>query len=798
MKFVQMARRVGAAALAAALLATAVGCGSKTAGSTPQGAAAPAKTAEDDPSAATSTGNTATSPMGRWVEEKVALDENITPYGAPQPMDDGSLVLYGEDGKTIYRYISQDDGASWLQTPTNWADLAGDIPPLMATAPDGAVLFNTYEQGGMRTYLKEAGSDTPTELTLPEGLDSINQMTILDPDTVLISGSTKSSERPANGMEAEGDAGTDAEGNPVYYSPVCAVYDLHLQNKRLDLTNPLGGSVSFYNSPVSIDFVSGPAADRSAAGWQFYQITYTESGAALQTVDETGTAQTVFENLPSARDAAFGAAADKDGSYYYFSPDGIYRVAKGGSLAELVFEATTFQMGVSGVLCRGLSHSENGSFFALLANMGTNEATLYRYYYDETLPAAPADGLVVWSLEDNQTVRAAIVQLAAEHPEIGVEYQAALASGVTKTDAISTLNAELLAGSGPDVLILDGLDYKAYQQKGLLADYSASVDTAALLPNIVAPFLGSDGSVTVLPARFSVPMVYSDNGETAQLNSLAALQAAILACPPRPAMDSEDHAYYENRAPGQRYGMSFLTAADLLDFTLQSAAPAIWDGSSLNTDAVREVLGFVQGVANYYGMKDYKKEPQINGVSGGGEGSDAVTQWDGGYEYGLTGGAAYGRGVLQTPAFLGDIRRTQGDAGTVAVVQPGPTAGAYLPGTLAAVNASSQKQEQAGAFLSALFSETVQELYQEDGCPVRQTALAASIARNQSAITKGGYTGDVQALFATLQTPVLPLDEEIHAALLQAANALVDGTKTLDDAVTEVQNALTLYLSEKQ
>ena len=45
-------------------------------------------------------------------------------------------------------------------------------------------------------------------------------------------------------------------------------------------------------------------------------------------------------------------------------------------------------------------------------------------------------------------------------------------SSVTMTDALKTLNTEIMAGKGPDLLLLDGMPISSYEEKGILADIS--------------------------------------------------------------------------------------------------------------------------------------------------------------------------------------------------------------------------------------------------------------------------------------------------------------------------------------
>lgn len=43
---------------------------------------------------------------------------------------------------------------------------------------------------------------------------------------------------------------------------------------------------------------------------------------------------------------------------------------------------------------------------------------------------------------------------------------------MTEADALRTLNTEILAGSGPDILRLDGMSTKSYLEKDVLLDLS--------------------------------------------------------------------------------------------------------------------------------------------------------------------------------------------------------------------------------------------------------------------------------------------------------------------------------------
>ena len=82
---------------------------------------------------------------------------------------------------------------------------------------------------------------------------------------------------------------------------------------------------------------------------------------------------------------------------------------------------------------------------------------------------------------------------------------------VTSTDALKNLNTEIMAGNGPDVLILDGIPTDTYTEKGMLADISGILDKTeeadGLLQNIRNAYVEEDGSQYVMPVRFAIPMI---------------------------------------------------------------------------------------------------------------------------------------------------------------------------------------------------------------------------------------------------------------------------------------------------
>lgn len=748
-------KRIAAGMLAAVLTAALAGCGK-----TPVSSAGGQDTFEPD---------SAVSTTGAWREEEVTPDENARSYKTPVTLADGSVrMLEAGADNTLHLLTSADNGATWQEIDVDWQPAGAESFGVCRMLPDGGCFVTAVkEENGQRkesywTLDPETGALDP--VTLPENIVQLSDAYPLGGDSLLLLGMSlvpASADAPAVLVDENGMMKTTSPWKLDLATGAC--------EELTALTNTLQGSI-----------ISGMAADPSQPG-AFYHLSYGGEGTQLLYTDLNGTTSVRMESLPGTN--AFAACADEEGNYYYTSQDGIYRLVSGGTLAELVVDGAGTRLTGEDTVPMGLALCPDGSFLMI-----TGDSRVYRYYWDADAPAEEnTAALTVWSLENNDTVRAAIEVYEQQNPGLTVTYQVAMEDGATtREDALSALNTALLAGSGPDVLILDGLDWQAYRDKGLLADLSEWVGLSTLQSNLVDPFREQEG-VFVLPARFSVPVLCGAPEDLAGLDSLDALAEYLLQLPARPAWDCTSADYYEQLE--QPYGLGFVSVEQLLDFVLDSSAAALTE-DGVNGDAVEAVLKFVQQVGSYYGMENYKGLLSNGVISGGSEGQ-SVSYGDGSYECFSTGNAVLAWEEMLTPSYLTAVRK---DLEGVSLIQrPGLVQGAYTPRTLAAVCADAS--EEAGGFIAILFGSEVQASWQQDGMPVRADALQSSIEAN---CPDPEARQNVQALIDALQTPVTQPDDTVRDALLQNANALIAGDVTLEQARTGVEDALNLYLAEQE
>ncbi len=128
---------------------------------------------------------------------------------------------------------------------------------------------------------------------------------------------------------------------------------------------------------------------------------------------------------------------------------------------------------------------------------------------------------------------------------------------------------------------------------------------------------------------------------------------------------------------------------------------------------------------------------------------------------------------------------------------PGLTEGLYQPEVLLAVNAASEHAELGKEFVSYALSMEIQQYTYGDGMPVLRAAMDQQLDYFASYAEKYGWDiAMLDDLFDTLTTPVV-LDGGVYEDVLYTVGDYLRGEATLDEAVSQVREALALRLAEQ-
>ena len=221
--------------------------------------------------------------------------------------------------------------------------------------------------------------------------------------------------------------------------------------------------------------------------------------------------------------------SDEDG-ILYVNRGGMYLYYPGGTMVEQLFEGQETSVGLPETGLMDVETDEEGRVYLAASDVSSEKpkGKIYCYQFDGEASVAETE-LEIYTLLTDPYIEQAAVMFQKEHPEIRIEIQEGMTGkdGVTATDAIKNLNTEIMAGEGPDVMLLDGLLEEDYIEKGMLEDISGIVESAGILENIRDVYTEEDGAVYRMPLRFGIPMIAGKAEDVDMVDDLASLKDMV-------------------------------------------------------------------------------------------------------------------------------------------------------------------------------------------------------------------------------------------------------------------------------
>ena len=480
-----------------------------------------------------------------------------------------------------------------------------------------------------------------------------------------------------------------------------------------------------------------------------------------------------------------------EGFLYAAGASGLYRISQDGTVWEQLIDGSLNSMGRQDIYLKRFAKGADGDFYGIYTNY--DKAHLFRYYFDETADAVPAQTLTIYALRDHATVRQAAAIFQKENPGIRVDYRIAVEDPreAVSEDVIRALNTELLNGGGADILILDGLPAEIYKKKGILADLSGTLSDmrASLLPNLLSNYLDEEGKCYYLPARVMTPVMFGSRAGCEALTSLDKM-ASYAGDTPLFAPD-----LYEN----------------ILRFTAYTCYEEIFEPSGKIRDgALLRWLLAVKSAGGRGQAKTSFNESEMDRLS-----VDNSVFLDGfarQCDYNLALGRSSAAAELLTS--LDDVMLPF--AAVEMLSCEVPVSGlkkTFAPSVAAGINASSGNQEAAGAFLRVLFGDEVQRESLGDGFAVRTDSLESWADMEKDISTSTSMRGtDVRLdgkwpdrqkrenIIGIVRLASVPaaVDESILQIVADGSKAYFEGTESAEQAAEAIGNKLQLMYSERE
>lgn len=735
--------------------------------------------------------------MGRYVEGEQNLSGRISGYRSRLcGLEDENLLI--ADGIMDF-IISADGGASWETDERDWKTRMMDENVYVMDIAVGrdntaAVLYDTVRSGknAEADGGEESGADAFTwkpELTVfkPDGIQiQAGEIPVTEedryPDRVFVSdtGRTFVTTYGPNLYEIKEDGSSEVyltlEGRPTL---------IQFQGNLMIIDGDNYEGLILYDmerkeyieDEILNDFVNENYKNRTSNGGSFYDLYF----------------------FPGEENVLY-LSGDK----------GLHRHVIGGSAIEQVVDGQLSSFSNPSYGIKGAAALKNSEFAVLFT-----EGRFVRFTYNPDIPTVPQETVKVYSLRSNNTIRQAVTDFQARYPESYVEYRVGIEDGsaATRDDALKNLNTEIMAGEGPDVLIMDNLPMDSYIEKGMLLDLNPVIDSLsgedALFDNLVDAFRNG-GKLYAVPCEIGIPIIAGDASYLPEEKNLAGVAGMV------------EKLRQDN--PGENILDICSEKGVLKTFTMISAPYWKTDAGAVDTEAVRDY--FIQAKRIY--------DAQMDGVPGEDiRNYEETMEWLTGvfgFDYEESGYARYGidymnyvqgRKQMITGTILGNYdlaaalscARMEGyEESKVALMDEA----IFYPQTIVSVSAASANKEQAEAFLRLLLgTENQSNLY--NGLPVNIEAFRQ--IQNEDVDGEGPYStvsmidedGNVtelgiywldeeqkamcEAWIRAMHTPYIE-DDLLEQIVCEEGIRYLQDTQSLEEAVSAVETRAALYMAE--
>ena len=702
---------------------------------------------------------------GRFIESKVALPEEINSILRFKALSDGTLEIVGQDADySIYVVKSSDGGGNWETTPLEDISYSN-----VAVAEDGTVAFLHYTENGLcPDTIVDADASCLSLSYEMSGEDAFVSFAAFDRKKQLI---VRNTEGGLYGIDCtDGSKTVTFEIDEDTYIPY---FDVVGTNCYIVTSDKV----------LCYDTTTGKETDELTA--------LTEQICSDDNL--------VYRNTDTGLPVTF-AKAENDNSIIFADYKGIFHYTTGGAVVEELVQGEQTALSNSGAIFYGVYMQDETHLF--VAGNNGMEGALYSYTYAADASANLNQELNIYALQDSDTLRQAVNIFRQEYADIYVNLEIGMTddNGVMLEDALKTLSTDILAGNGPDVLILDGMPVDSYVEKGILTDISDVVDEVKASDGLVDSIVKDstkDGKIYAIPTRFLVSFITSDQQTVDAGKSTQALADRI-----ETLAKDKSTTYVVQQKMAEEL---------LLDFYNVDSKNWVKEDGSLDETKVSDYLAQVKRI---YDVDDH---------------SD-IESYGNFFESGMCDGYRYG--TLDSMDLFAE--RCKVEFGTIADVEDfqlmlsaGTTDGAvygvlsngetssYVPFLQAGV-VSGGNEDAGKAFVKTLLGKEAGA--SSNGIPVNEAALKDQInalmgrTETSMAFNRDGsdkmYTieyrsmtqEEADAILAQLEAVEQSAltDRTIQNLVIERGTSYVKGEQNLEETVNEITKKVNLYLAEQQ
>lgn len=445
-------------------------------------------------------GGTKKSTMGRYIEEGYEGPKEVYIQNVIKLEENkiGMVAQNYEGGLTSL--ISEDGGQTWSETKIELPKQDGKetVTNSSNMLKDGRILINYYFMEPW-TPPAEGEEDTSNKEDMFENIEYKYAVVNQDGTVEDIEFTTTSSEE---GMNPGYSQFVLANNGDIFYSTWEGNAIVQLDGQTFEVKNEY--SIDDYFNSFSL-------VGESLIVYGFETITEFD----INTGEEKGNLEKLEKEILGDNVQYYPnfLNSGSDRKLYYYTTLGLYEYDMESQVTKQLIDGALSSFGDSEMNIVGFVEKENNEFLAIFNDWNNNEMAIINYSYDANVPSVPDKQLRIYSLLENDQIRQAVSSYAKVNPDTYVKYEIGMSwgeEGVTESDALKTLNTEIAAGNGPDVILLDGLPVESYIEKGLLEDISDVISeytSQDLVFKNIADAYTVDGKIYQFPTKIKFPML---------------------------------------------------------------------------------------------------------------------------------------------------------------------------------------------------------------------------------------------------------------------------------------------------
>lgn len=720
--------------------------------------------------------------MGRYVETNVLEGQTFYDKVEQQTLSDGQIVFF--NALTKQKIVSKDNGATWsTETDEGLSDfIEKHYPASFAIAKDGTIAIVGMDK------IEGTESDYAYNLYIYNTDGTTKQIAVPLPDT--------DSTLRTLAFDEQGTLYAFASGCRIIYQidvNAGTAEKLLTLEDTTDLLECRDGILMcltfekiFLYDLEKKSFIEDEVLDN------FVEQNY--NGMSW-----TGGGYTAYTFLGADR------------TIYVAGEKGLHRHVIGGGAVEQVIDGSLSSLGDPTYSILAMTMNDKNEFFAVY-----NGGKVVKFVYDATIPSVPNDKITVYSLSEDDLVKQTISAYQTQYPNLFIEYQIGMdEGGITREDALKKLNTQLLSGSGPDVIMLDGINIDTYAEKGVLMDLSDIVNEVdqsdGLYRNLINA-IQTDDKMYAVPAKFSIPVLLGKEDYVGSADDYQAIadmaEKAAEVCSDTSILGVCSASGIMRRfmpvcAPTWKDANGQLDQSKVREFLEQSKR--LFD-VEMNSTPEEYIRMYQQNVIDADG-RNFEEEKYFMMVQ-----DTTYLMQQTPFAYGEVVSTSTYRDMLSVP-------RMKALENTQIKLMSGQCSNVYHPGSIAGINTATNNPDAAKQFVRMMLGATVQETM-EFGIPVNKKALPAQFAYDESELgddggqyymsfsTKDGTHFDytiypvnqdgidkLEVWIAQLDTPYLS-DTILEAAVYAEGAKYLEGTQDIDAAMKAVADSVEIYLSE--